>query len=297
MLHAHATPATDISTHRARRLPRLRAAVAAGLTTTVLLTGCGGASERITTTATPQPDVAVSEPAIVTAASDAPALAARTDGEVDVYDAPQNATPARTLPATTGFGTPTVLLVSEVGTGANDGWLEVLLPLRPNGSTGWIQAADVELQDLALQVEVNLQDKELVVRDGADEVLWTAAAIGDPDHPTPTGRFYIVDKLQSPNPGGVYGSFALGLSAHSDVAQDTLLVAWQQLDRLQQRGSFGGWVLRITRNRALDRLAHERRAVPTGDDEQLEPAVNGDDRTGPATGAPDPAAARRRPLG
>lgn len=67
----------------------------------------------------------------------------------------------------------------------------------------------------------------------------------------------------------------------ADVAQDTLLVAWQQLDRLQQPGSFGGWVLRITRNRALDRLAHERRAVPTGDERQLEPAVRGDDPTGP----------------
>lgn len=218
MVHAHATPATDTATHRARRLPRLRAAVAAGLTTIILLTGCSAASERITVTAAPQPEVAVSEPAIATpAASDASALAARTDGAVNVYDSPQNATPARTLPATTGFGTPTVLLVAEVGTGADDGWLEVLLPERPNGSTGWIRAADVELQNLPLRVEVDLHDRELVVHDGTDEVLRTAAAIGDPEHPTPTGRFYVVDKLQSPNPGGSYGPFALGLSAHSEV--------------------------------------------------------------------------------
>lgn len=67
----------------------------------------------------------------------------------------------------------------------------------------------------------------------------------------------------------------------SDVAQDTLLVAWQQLDRLQQPGSFGGWLLRIARNRALDRLARERRAVPVADHHQLEPAVSGDRESRP----------------
>ncbi len=67
----------------------------------------------------------------------------------------------------------------------------------------------------------------------------------------------------------------------ADVAQDTLLTAWQQLDRLQQPASFGGWVLRITRNRALDRLARERRAVPTAEHEHLEPPVSGNDPTGP----------------
>lgn len=56
----------------------------------------------------------------------------------------------------------------------------------------------------------------------------------------------------------------------ADVAQDTLLTAWQQLDRLQEAGSFGGWVSRIARNRALDRLAQERRAMPTDDGSALE---------------------------
>lgn len=67
----------------------------------------------------------------------------------------------------------------------------------------------------------------------------------------------------------------------ADVAQDTLFTAWRQLDRLQRPGSFGGWVLRIARNRALDRLAQQRRAVPTADHDTLEPAVSGNDPTGP----------------
>ncbi len=50
-----------------------------------------------------------------------------------------------------------------------------------------------------------------------------------------------------------------GLAA--DVAQDAFLAAWQRLDRLEDPASFGGWLLRIARNRALDVVrapAHSR---------------------------------------
>lgn len=73
----------------------------------------------------------------------------------------------------------------------------------------------------------------------------------------------------------------------ADVAQDTLLVAWRRVGELDRPASFGGWVLRIARNRALDRLKRERRMRPTGDDAQLEP----DMRTRPDAG-PEAALAR-----
>ena len=46
----------------------------------------------------------------------------------------------------------------------------------------------------------------------------------------------------------------------AEVAQDVFLVAWQGLGTLEQPGSFGGWVRRIARNRALNRLDRERRS-------------------------------------
>ncbi|MCB0962591.1 MAG: sigma-70 family RNA polymerase sigma factor [Acidimicrobiales bacterium] len=49
----------------------------------------------------------------------------------------------------------------------------------------------------------------------------------------------------------------------ADVAQDTFVVAWRQLDTLRDPSAFGGWVLRTARNKALNRLEHERRATPT----------------------------------
>jgi RNA polymerase sigma factor (sigma-70 family) len=56
----------------------------------------------------------------------------------------------------------------------------------------------------------------------------------------------------------------------AEVAQDAFLAAWTGLAGLEQAESFGGWVLRIGRNRALNRLERERRSVPLGDEETTE---------------------------
>ena len=52
----------------------------------------------------------------------------------------------------------------------------------------------------------------------------------------------------------------------AEIAQDAMLSAWQRLDQLQDPDAFGGWLLRITRNRALNRLEHERRSRASGDE-------------------------------
>jgi hypothetical protein len=154
--------------------------------------------------------------------SELPHLVARLVGSTDVYAAPGDARPERTLPATTAFDSPTVLSVLSEGDGDDAGWLHVALPVRPNGSTGWIRAADVELRPVEVAVEVDLDARELTVRDltAATEdavILRTPTAIGDADHPTPTGTFFVTDKLDTGDPGGAYGPYALGLSAYSEV--------------------------------------------------------------------------------
>lgn len=52
----------------------------------------------------------------------------------------------------------------------------------------------------------------------------------------------------------------------AEVAQDTFLAAWQGLATLQNPDAFGGWVLRIARNRALNRLSREQRSRPMDSD-------------------------------
>lgn len=143
-----------------------------------------------------------------------PALVARATGPLAVRDVPHGDV-THHLDATTVFGTRTVLLV--VGQGEEDGWLEVLLPVRPNGSTGWVHADDVELRELTIEVQVDLAARTLTVVDDGVTLLETVVAIGDADHPSPTGRFFVTDKLETGDPGGPYGPYAIGLSARSDV--------------------------------------------------------------------------------
>lgn len=145
------------------------------------------------------------------------ALVARADDEIAVFAEPGDAQPAQTLPARTPFGSPTVLLVTEEGTGDRDGWLEVRLPVRPNDGIGWIDRDDVTVAPVAFEVSVDLDDKRLTVTENGDELLATTTGTGSAQYPTPTGRFFITDKIKTKNATGPYGPYALGLSAHSDV--------------------------------------------------------------------------------
>ena len=51
-------------------------------------------------------------------------------------------------------------------------------------------------------------------------------------------------------------------AAAADVAQDAFLAAWRNIDTLDDTAAFGGWLLRIARNRALDRRAKDMRSSP-----------------------------------
>jgi RNA polymerase sigma factor (sigma-70 family) len=57
-------------------------------------------------------------------------------------------------------------------------------------------------------------------------------------------------------------------NAAADVAQDAFLSAWRNLDTLDDANAFGGWLLRITRNAALDRKRKDQRSRPV-DETQL----------------------------
>ena len=184
--------------------------------TVAVSAACGGGSGAREATAdappasTPPP---TSAPAPAPAPADtAGALVARPDGPVAVSDEPGGA-PTHELPATTEFGTPRALLVLDL----EDDWLQVALPERPNGSTGWIDGTGVDLREVDERVEIDVAARTLTLLDGDEVVLTTPVAVGSPDAPTPTGAFYLVDKLATGDPDHPYGPFAFGLSAHSDV--------------------------------------------------------------------------------
>ena len=107
-------------------------------------------------------------------------------------------------------------LVFRVITSQPD-WLQVMLPARPNGATGWIRAADVSLTESEWRLKVELGAHRLTVWKGDDVVRQETVAVGMSSAPTPTGDYYVTELLDTGNPRGPYGPLAFGLSAFSNV--------------------------------------------------------------------------------
>jgi len=123
----------------------------------------------------------------------------------------------RTLEARSveGRRLPLVFLVKE----RRDGWVHAYLPTRPNLSTGWLRASDVEFAVTRFRVQIQLDRHRLTLWRSGRRVMRAKIAKGKAISPTPTGRYYVTDLLRPPDPRGFYGPYALGLSAHSPVSR------------------------------------------------------------------------------
>jgi lipoprotein-anchoring transpeptidase ErfK/SrfK len=97
------------------------------------------------------------------------------------------------------------------------GWDQIYLPLRPNGRTGWVKASRLTLALDPYRVEVSLSAHKLTVWKNGAIVDRQPAGVGTPATPTPTGRFYLVELLTQTDSNGIYGPYAFGLSAFSNV--------------------------------------------------------------------------------
>jgi len=117
-------------------------------------------------------------------------------------------------------GEPTTVPVIGALTGS-DGvqWLRVMLPGRPNGSTGWIAQQGTRRLVTSWHLVVALAERRVQVYSVGHLVRAFQAVVGKPSTPTPTGEFFVEETLQmsSGEPGG---PFALALSARSDVLQE-----------------------------------------------------------------------------
>ena len=99
-------------------------------------------------------------------------------------------------------------------------WIQVEVPGRPNGRLGWVPASALgELHVTHDYVRVNRESlKVTLFRNGRP--IWSApVGVGRPSLPTPTGHFYITEKLEAVG-GGVYGPFALGTSAYAPTLSE-----------------------------------------------------------------------------
>ena len=101
--------------------------------------------------------------------------------------------------------------------GTRGKWVHVYLPSRPNGSLGWVRERAVRMYDNHYRLVIRLRAHRLQLWKKRHLLATYPVATGTASTPTPRGLYYIVELLQPDNPGGSYGPYSFGLSAHSNV--------------------------------------------------------------------------------
>ena len=135
------------------------------------------------------------------------------------------------LPAATPLGAPTWLWVLRTTT--NRRWGRVVLPLKPNGRTGWINLHGLRTIHTNTWIRASLHDRRIWLMHGSRPLASFSAAIGAVTTPTPAGRFSVTDSLATGDPSGPFGWYAFGLSGH----QPHLPPNWSGGDQLAIRGT------------------------------------------------------------
>ena len=96
-------------------------------------------------------------------------------------------------------------------------WLQVALPVKPNGTTGWVLRSAVELSTHAARVEIDLGEHTLQAWLDGELIADAVVAIGAVDSPTPVGTFFLIHKETLTAQDPVFGHRILGTSGFSEV--------------------------------------------------------------------------------
>jgi hypothetical protein len=101
-------------------------------------------------------------------------------------------------------------------------WLRVRLPVRPNGTTGWVrESALSELQPVHTWLRISTKTFKATLIKNGKRVFSAQIGVGQSQWPTPRGQFYIRAKLSGyGGAGSFYGPLAFLTSATSPVLTD-----------------------------------------------------------------------------
>ena len=194
----------------------------------VALAGCGGgakhpAAEQATTTAgpstTPAPTTLVTTTTV--AASPLYEVATAKVPTLEIYASPVQPEPASTLanPQPSGASPGSTFILRMLVVEDRGDWLRVLLPIRPNGSSGWIRRSVAEVETHDYHVVVELGEHRITVWKGNDLFLQEPVGVGASGRtPTTQGLFYTTELYSVlPSQQAGYGPYAFALSGFSEV--------------------------------------------------------------------------------
>ena len=134
-----------------------------------------------------------------------------------------------TVDARTEFGSPQTMAVA-LRKGA---WVGVRSPALHNRQLGWARSSTLRLLRRSARIEVDLSERTLTLIENGLIRRRDAVAIGSSETPTPTGSFYVTDKLRGADFGPYYGCCIVALSGR----QPNLPRGWSGGNRLAIHGT------------------------------------------------------------
>ena len=115
-------------------------------------------------------------------------------------------------------------------------WYRVQLPIKPNGVEGFVSADSVTTASVRTRIVVQVSRRRLTLYRRGRAILHTTVAVGSSSTPTPTGSYYVNQRLIPDDPSGPYGPGAIGISAFSNV-----LTGWTQGGPVAIHGTNEPW--------------------------------------------------------
>jgi lipoprotein-anchoring transpeptidase ErfK/SrfK len=135
-----------------------------------------------------------------------------------------------------GVATVFSVLAERVDAACRPTAYRIQVAIRPNGATGWVPAQAVAIGSVTTRIDVDLSQRRLTLFRAGRRVLQATVAIGSPATPTPTGRYYVNQRLRPVDPSGPFGPGAVGISAFSNV-----LTGWTQGGPIAIHGTDAPW--------------------------------------------------------
>jgi hypothetical protein len=113
------------------------------------------------------------------------------------------------------YGGDSVMLVRGESTVNGTKWFDVMLPTPAAGGWhGWVRESSVGMYLVFSKIVVDLSAHRLSVVQDNKVVKQFPVAVGSPQLPTPTGNYFITEKVRATDPTGTYGPMAFALSAY-----------------------------------------------------------------------------------
>jgi len=105
---------------------------------------------------------------------------------------------------------------SHHGHAGTQTWIEVRIPMRPNGRKGWVRESALgPLYRVTTHLVVDRSKQHATLFKAGRKIWDEPVGVGKSSTPTPPGNFWIREKFKISDGGGPYGPFAFGTSDYS----------------------------------------------------------------------------------